>query len=88
MTELPRDAGGRDHPEARALSPRDLQILDYLAEGRSTAGIAAALSVTGNTARTAIRRVQRKLDVPDRTAAVQAAQELGILDRRPLCSCR
>ncbi len=87
MTQASHDPGGPVHPDAPALSPRDRRILAYLAEGRSTAGIAAALSVTGNTARTGIRRLQRKLDVTDRTAAVHAAQQLGLLARPTLCSC-
>lgn len=86
MTQFPRDADGHDHTEALALNARDLRILDYLAEGRSTAGIAQELSVSGNTARTKIRRLQRKLDVTDRTSAVQTAQNLGILDSS-LSSC-
>jgi DNA-binding NarL/FixJ family response regulator len=67
------------HPGAPDLNPRDLTVLDHLAEGTSTAGIASALSISGNTARTRIRRVQRKLDVSDRAAAVRAARDLGVL---------
>jgi LuxR family maltose regulon positive regulatory protein len=61
-------------------------VLDCLAQGRSTAGIAAALCVSGNTARGRIRRVQRKLAVTDRGAAVRAARDLGILDGPGRCS--
>ncbi|MGY1666039.1 LuxR C-terminal-related transcriptional regulator [Geodermatophilus sp. SYSU D00696] len=65
------------------LSRRDLDLLACLARGRSTAQIAAVLSVSSNTARTRIRRVQGKLDVADRAAAVRAARDLGVLvDRR------
>jgi DNA-binding NarL/FixJ family response regulator len=79
MIPSPRDAGGPEHLESVALNPRDLRILDYLAEGQSTAGIAHELSLSGNTVRTKIRRLQRKLDVLDRTAAIRAAQELAVL---------
>jgi LuxR family maltose regulon positive regulatory protein len=72
---------------AELLNPRDLEVLGHLAEGRSTAGIASALSVSGNTARTLIRRVQRKLDAPDRAAAVRAARDLGLLVRSEMCPC-
>jgi DNA-binding NarL/FixJ family response regulator len=61
------------------LNSRDLQVIECLAEGRSTARIASALSVSRNTARSRIRRVQRKLDVTDRAAAVRAARDLGVL---------
>lgn len=71
----------------RALSARDLRVLGFLAEGRSTGQIAAALSVSSNTARTRIRRVQGKLGVADRAAAVRAAGDLRVLPiprpRRP-----
>ena len=65
--------------ELSVLSRRDVELLECLAAGRSTAQIAVALSVSGNTARTRIRRVQGKLDVVGREAAVRAAQDLGIL---------
>ncbi|MGY1802224.1 helix-turn-helix transcriptional regulator [Blastococcus sp. SYSU D00922] len=69
------------------LGDRDVRLLHLLAEGRSTAEIARALSVSGNTARTRVRRVQGKLAVTGRGAAVRAAAELGVLPvpapRRP-----
>jgi LuxR family transcriptional regulator, maltose regulon positive regulatory protein len=65
--------------DPRPLNARDVDVLRLLAEGRSTGQIAASLSVSRNTARTRIRRVQRKLDVRDRTAAVHAAEELVLL---------
>jgi DNA-binding CsgD family transcriptional regulator len=74
--------------EPSALNPRDIELLECLAAGRSTAQIAVALSVSGNTARTRIRRVQSKLDVAGRAAAVLAAEDLGVLGiprpRRPV----
>jgi DNA-binding NarL/FixJ family response regulator len=73
-------------PMAAALNERDRQVLLHLAGGRSTAGIASALSVTNNTARTRIRRVVRLLEVRDRAAAVVAAQDLGVLRRAHLRS--
>ncbi|WP_436693996.1 MULTISPECIES: response regulator transcription factor [unclassified Geodermatophilus] len=73
VRDLPRPA------PASALNRRDLEVLSHLARGRSTAQIASSLSVSSNTARTRIRRVQSKLDVAGRGAAVQAAQHLGVL---------
>ena len=60
-------------------SDRDLQVLECLASGHSTAQIAAVLAVSSNTARTKIRRIQGKLDVTDRAATVRTAQDLGFL---------
>jgi DNA-binding NarL/FixJ family response regulator len=70
-------------PLDAAFNSRDLEVLSGLARGRSTAQIASSLSVSRNTARTRIRRVQRKLAVGDRIAAVRAARGLGILAGMP-----
>jgi DNA-binding NarL/FixJ family response regulator len=80
-----------DRPEvtsAGALNRRDVEVLQCLADGKSTSQIAGALAVSNNTARTRIRRVQARLDATDRAAAVRTAQELGIVriprPRRPV----
>jgi DNA-binding CsgD family transcriptional regulator len=62
-----------------ALNSRDIEVLRCLAAGNSTAQIAAVLSVSSNTVRTKIRRIQGKLDVTDREATVRAARDLGFL---------
>jgi DNA-binding NarL/FixJ family response regulator len=64
-------------PPRTSLSRRDVDLLRLLAEGRSTGYIAASLSVTGNTVRTRIHRVERKLGVTGRAAAVRAARDVG-----------
>ena len=61
------------------LSDRDHELLGHLAEGRSTAEIAAAMSVTSNTVRTRIRRIQGKLAVPARGRLVDVARDLGVV---------
>jgi len=61
------------------LSPRELQVLQHLAEMLTTAEIAAALFVSVNTVRTHIRSILRKLDVSARSAAVRRARALKIL---------
>ncbi|MGY1712551.1 LuxR C-terminal-related transcriptional regulator [Geodermatophilus sp. SYSU D00758] len=71
---------------AAALNSRDLEVLRCLGQGRSTTQIASTLSVSRNTARTRIRRVQAKLAVDGRAAAVQAARDLGVLAVLPRCS--
>ena len=62
-----------------ALSVRERQALRLLAEGRSTAQIAAALSISPNTARTRIHHLRGKLDVPHRQQLVPPARDLGLL---------
>ena len=81
MTQPFRGVEHPVHDVTRTLNSRDLQVLECLAAGQSTARIASALAVSSNTARTRIRRVQRKLDVTDRVAAVRAAHERGVLEQ-------
>jgi DNA-binding NarL/FixJ family response regulator len=70
----------RAHIEAATrLSERDLELVRHLAAGRSTSGIASAMAVSGNTARTRIRRLQGKLAATDRRAVVVAARDLGVI---------
>ena len=80
MTQPFCDVEDPVHDVMSTLNPRDLQVLECLAAGQSTARIASALSLSSNTARTRIRKVQRKFDVTDRAAAVTAAGELGVLE--------
>jgi DNA-binding CsgD family transcriptional regulator len=61
------------------LNDRDVELLRHLAAGRSTAQIATAMDISGNTVRTRIHRVTAKLDVTTRTDAVQAAATHGLL---------
>jgi ATP/maltotriose-dependent transcriptional regulator MalT len=80
-------AEGSEPDPVAALNHRDVEVLGYLADGRSTSQIAGQLAVSTNTARTRIRRVQARLAVTDRAAAVRTAQELGVVavprPRRP-----
>jgi DNA-binding CsgD family transcriptional regulator len=61
------------------LTARDVVLLRCLATGGSTAQIAVALSVSSNTVRTRIRRVQGKLGVSTRSQLVHAAGTLDLV---------
>jgi ATP/maltotriose-dependent transcriptional regulator MalT len=61
------------------MTGRDLEALGHLAAGRSTAGIAAAMSISTNTVRTRIRRLQNMLGAPARDQVVPRARTLGVL---------
>jgi len=67
-----------------ALSPRELQVLACVADGRSNTQAAQALFVSPETVKTHLRRVFEKLDVSNRTAAVSKGVELGLIDA-PTC---
>jgi LuxR family transcriptional regulator, maltose regulon positive regulatory protein len=64
---------------AEELSPGELRVLRYLPTNLSRPEIAGALSVSPNTVSTHIRSIYAKLQVRDRSSAVQRARELRLL---------
>ena len=64
---------------ALAITPRELDILDQIAAGKSTREIAQELFVSENTVKTHASRLYDKLGVKRRTQAVQEARRLGLL---------
>lgn len=62
-----------------AITPRELDILDQIAAGKSTREIAQDLFVSENTVKTHASRLYDKLGVKRRTQAVQEARRLGLL---------
>lgn len=65
--------------EALGLTPRELQILELIAEGLSNREIAGRLFVSENTVKTHSSRVFDKLNARRRTQAVQLAKEQGLI---------
>jgi DNA-binding NarL/FixJ family response regulator len=61
------------------LTDRELDVLRLLAKGYSNRGIADALKISENTARIHVGRILDKLGVVDRTQAVIAAIQRGIV---------
>ncbi len=61
------------------LTPRELTVLDLLAEGLTAAAIARRLSIAERTVHKHLERSYAKLDVTDRLSAVLRAQRLGLV---------
>ncbi len=66
-------------PPAGELSPGELRVLRYLPTNLSRPQIAGELSVSPNTVSTHLRSIYAKLQVRDRSSAVQRARELRLL---------
>ncbi len=65
--------------ESLAITPRELEILQLMAEGMSNKEIAAHVFVSENTVKTHSSHVFDKLGVKRRTQAVQLARQLRLI---------
>lgn len=61
------------------ITPRELEILEQIASGKSTREIAEALFVSENTVKTHASRLFDKLGAKRRTQAVAEAKRLGLI---------
>jgi len=62
-----------------SLSPREIEVLERVAAGRSNGEIARELVITEQTVKSHLVHIYTKLGVSSRTAAVSLARERGIL---------
>lgn len=61
------------------LTPRELEVLEMIAQGLSNKDIAAALSITEFTVKFHVKSILHKLNVSDRTHAAISALQRGII---------
>ena len=68
-----------DEPKRGPLSPRELEVLKFIAIGKTHEEIGIIGSISSETVRSHVKNILRKLDVPNSAGAVNRAYELGIL---------
>jgi len=73
---LARLAERAAHP---ALAPREIGVLELLAQGMRNKEIAAALGISEGTLPVHMKSISTKLEVNDRTAAINVAMRRGII---------
>jgi DNA-binding NarL/FixJ family response regulator len=69
--------GQEAHPIFAPLSPREVEILDNIAQGMTNKQVAFALSISEQTVKNHMSSILRKLSVNDRTQAVVYAMRQG-----------
>lgn len=67
-------------PARADLTPREVEVLEWVSRGHSNAEIGRELHIGEATVKTHLLRAFEKLQVTDRTAAVTAAYRLGAID--------
>jgi LuxR family transcriptional regulator, activator of conjugal transfer of Ti plasmids len=76
---LQRSLTGESSRRRLLLSPREKEILEWVAKGKSAWEIAAVLSISHKSVEFHIEGAKRKLQVCNRTLAVTRAIVLGLL---------
>jgi len=74
----PEMRSDKDMP-VETLSPRELEVLNLVAQGKTNKEIAQQLIVAPGTIKAHAASIYRKLDVANRTEAVARARQLGII---------
>ena len=75
----PRPQGREAPPPLEALTPREVEVLQYLARGQTNPDIARTLSVSRGTVKVHVQHIIAKLGVSDRTQAAIRALDLGLI---------
>jgi DNA-binding NarL/FixJ family response regulator len=73
--------GGRSR-SADSLTPREVEILKLVVQGRTNQQVARTLLISVSTVKRHLRHISTKLGVCDRVQAAVRAVELGLLDER------
>ena len=76
---LPYRSAARDVAAAEALTPREIQVLELLAEGLPNKSIAARLGISDQTVKFHVASIAGKLGAANRTDAVRLAVRRGLI---------
>jgi len=68
-----------ERPAPEPLTPREIQVLELLAEGLSNKAIAASLGVSDQTVKFHVASISGKLGAANRTEAVRIAVSRGLI---------
>ena len=68
-----------EHADAEVLSPREIEVLRFVARGDANREIADQLRITEDTVKYHMKSILSKLDAKDRTHAVMLALKRGII---------
>lgn len=79
ITRLARKDGDAEGGNSAGLSPREREVLDELATGRSNKEIARLLDMTEHTVKFHLKNIFGKLSVDRRTEAVVRAKEMNLI---------
>jgi len=71
-----------DHVASESLTPRQQEVLECLAEGKSNMEIAHALFISEGTVKAHVKAILQKLSARDRTQAITIAMKRGLVLRR------
>jgi ATP/maltotriose-dependent transcriptional regulator MalT len=69
--------------EQLGLTEREVEVLEYVAAGRSNREIGEALFISAKTASVHVSNILRKLGVTSRVQAATVAHRLGLFDKQP-----
>jgi DNA-binding NarL/FixJ family response regulator len=72
-------AGDQSRLTESGLSSREMEVLECLAQGKTTSQIASELYVSENTIKTHVRHILEKLGASNRAEAVSKANQMGLI---------
>jgi DNA-binding NarL/FixJ family response regulator len=81
LMQRPENKSSASFPQTHAVTQRQQQVLELLAQGYSNKKIAQLLALTEHTVKAHLSSIFQTLSVKNRTECVQAAREAGLVQR-------